>query len=61
MLGQALWSAAHGGDTELYIEIFESLIAAGAKLPPRHVPVNPQNRYVVGKTRKLRRANVVLV
>ncbi len=42
VLGQALWSAAHGGNAERYIEIFEALIAAGAKLPPRHVPVNPR-------------------
>lgn len=41
-LGQALWTAAHGGDSQTYIEIFETLIAAGAKLPPRHTPVNPQ-------------------
>jgi ankyrin repeat protein len=42
VLGQALWSAAHGGDPERYIEIFKALIAAGAKLPPRHVPVSPR-------------------
>ena len=42
VLGQALWSAAHGGDPERYIEIFEALIAAGVKLPPRHVPVSPR-------------------
>jgi hypothetical protein len=40
VLGQALWSAAHGGDPELYIEIIETLIAAGAEIPRRHVPVN---------------------
>jgi ankyrin repeat protein len=40
VLGQTLWSAAHGGDPKLYSEIIETLIAAGAKLPPRHVPVN---------------------
>ncbi|MFN2406763.1 MAG: ankyrin repeat domain-containing protein [Pyrinomonadaceae bacterium] len=40
VLGQTLWSAAHGGDAKLYSEIIETLIAAGAKLPPRHVPVN---------------------
>jgi ankyrin repeat protein len=39
-LGQALWSAAHGGNPELYIEIIETLIAAGAEIPRRHVPVN---------------------
>ncbi len=42
VLGQALWSAAHGGDPGRYIEILEALIAAGAKLPPRHVPVSPR-------------------
>jgi ankyrin repeat protein len=40
MLGQTLWSAAHGGDPNVYIEIIEALIAAGAKLPELHVPVN---------------------
>ena len=42
VLGQTLWSAAHGGDPKLYSEIIETLIAAGAKVPPRHVPVNKQ-------------------
>jgi ankyrin repeat protein len=40
VLGQTLWSAAHGGDPELYIAIIETLIAAGAEIPRRHVPVN---------------------
>ena len=40
VLGQTAWSAAHGGDPELYVEIIKTLIAAGAKLPDRHVPVN---------------------
>ena len=40
VLGQTLWSAAHGGDTRLYSEIIETLIEAGAQVPPRHVPVN---------------------
>ena len=40
VLGQTLWSAGHGGDPKLYAEIIETLIAAGAKVPPRHVPVN---------------------
>ncbi|HEU5163017.1 MAG TPA: ankyrin repeat domain-containing protein [Thermoanaerobaculia bacterium] len=31
VLGQALWSAAHGGDPEVYERIIETLIAAGAK------------------------------
>jgi hypothetical protein len=40
VLGQTLWSAGHGGDPTLYAKIIETLIAAGAKIPPRHVPVN---------------------
>ena len=40
VLGQTLWSAAHGGDEKIYAEIIETLIAAGAIVPPRHVPVN---------------------
>ena len=40
VLGQTLWSAAHGGDTELYSAIIETLIEAGAKVPERQVPVN---------------------
>lgn len=40
VLGQTLWSAAHGGDEKVYAEIIETLIAAGANVPPRHVPVN---------------------
>ena len=42
VLGQTLWSAAHGGDPKLYTEIIETLIAAGAKVPQRHVPVNDE-------------------
>jgi len=41
-LGQALWSAAHGGDAAAYVAILEALVGAGAKLPERHVPVNPE-------------------
>jgi hypothetical protein len=40
VLGQALWSAAHGGDLELYVAILEALVEAGAKIPARHAPVN---------------------
>lgn len=40
VLGQTLWSAAHGGDPEVYAEIIKVLIAAGARVPERHVPVN---------------------
>ena len=40
VLGQTLWSAAHGGDPKVYAEIIKTLVAAGAKVPPHHVPVN---------------------
>jgi hypothetical protein len=40
VLGQALWSAAHGGDPDVYLQITETLIAAGAKLYDRHPPVS---------------------
>lgn len=40
--GQALWSAAHSRDSEPFVPILETLIAAGARVPPRHVPVNPR-------------------
>lgn len=39
VLGQTLWSAAHGGDPDTYVELIEMLFAAGAKLGPRHPPV----------------------
>jgi len=39
-LGQALWSAAHGGDPDAYIAILDALAAAGAKIPEKHVPIN---------------------
>ena len=42
VLGQTLWSAAHGGDPDTFSQIIETLIAAGAKVPDRHVPVNKQ-------------------
>jgi hypothetical protein len=42
VLGQTLWSAAHGGAPQLTIAILEALLAAGAKLEDRHVHVNPQ-------------------
>ena len=40
VLGQTLWSAAHGGDPRIFSEIIETLIAAGARVSERHVPVN---------------------
>jgi ankyrin repeat protein len=42
VLGQTLWSAAHEGDPDTYAQIIETLIAAGARVPDRHVPVNKQ-------------------
>ncbi len=41
VLGQTLWSAAHGGDPKVFVPIVEALIAAGAKLYPEP-PVNPE-------------------
>lgn len=41
VLGQTLWSAAHGGDPQIFVPIVEALIAAGAKLY-REPPVNAQ-------------------
>jgi hypothetical protein len=40
VLGQTLWSAAHGGVPKLYAAIIKILIEAGARVPERHVPVN---------------------
>jgi hypothetical protein len=43
VFGQALWSAAHGGeqrDPDVYIAILDKLVAAGATVPERHVAVN---------------------
>jgi hypothetical protein len=40
VLGQTLWSAGHGGEPGIYEQIIETLLAAGARLPDRHVPVN---------------------
>jgi hypothetical protein len=40
VLGQTLYSAAHGGDPELYVAVLELLIASGATVPERHPPVN---------------------
>ena len=42
VVDQALWSAAHSGDADVYIAILEALVDAGAKIPERHVPVNPR-------------------
>jgi hypothetical protein len=40
VIDQALWSAAQGGDPDVYLAILEALAAAGAKLAEFHVPVN---------------------
>jgi hypothetical protein len=40
VLGQTLWSGAHGGDPDITIAILRALIAAGAQVPERHTPVN---------------------
>ncbi len=40
VLGQTLWSAAHGGDPDVYIAILQALVSAGAKIPELHTPVN---------------------
>jgi ankyrin repeat protein len=42
VLGQTMWSAAHGGDVKVFAKIIKALIAAGAKVPERHVPVNKE-------------------
>jgi len=48
VLGQTLWSGAHGGDPEVTIAILEALVAAGAAVPERHVPVNDRvDRWLV--------------
>jgi ankyrin repeat protein len=39
-VGQALWSAAHDGDPDVYVSILHALVKAGAKLPERHAPIN---------------------
>ncbi len=40
VLGQALWSAGHSKDEDGFVAIIEALIAAGAKVPAKHVPIN---------------------
>ncbi|HET6648266.1 MAG TPA: ankyrin repeat domain-containing protein [Pyrinomonadaceae bacterium] len=40
VLGQTMWSAAHGGDPETYSQIIEALIDAGAEVYDRHPPIN---------------------
>jgi hypothetical protein len=40
VLGQTLWSGRHGADPEVTVAILEELVAAGARVPERHMPVN---------------------
>jgi predicted secreted Zn-dependent protease len=40
VLAQALWSAAHDADPDVYIPIVETLLAAGAKVSERHAPIS---------------------
>ena len=49
VLGQALWSAAHGGDTRVFVRIVEALIVAGAKVPEKHPPVSPEVDEVLAR------------
>jgi hypothetical protein len=61
VLGQTLWSAAHGGDPELYSQIIETLIAAGAKIPERQRAGKFENKCVVRTLRQACRTEVVVV
>jgi hypothetical protein len=49
VLGQAVWSAAHGGDPDDYAAILETLIAAGAKVAEAHPPVNEKVDAVLAR------------
>ena len=50
VIGQTLWSAGHGADPDRSIALIEALLAAGAKLPERHVSTNPKvDAYLGGK------------
>ena len=40
MLFHALWSATRGDALDAHVQIIEALIAAGAKVPEKHPPVN---------------------
>ncbi len=41
-LGQALWSAANGGDPDTYLAILDALAKSGAQIPKRFIRVNKQ-------------------
>jgi hypothetical protein len=49
VLSQALWTAAHGGGTDVYVPIVKTLIAAGAKVDARHPPVNAEVDAVLAR------------
>jgi len=49
VLGQAMWSSAHHGPTDDYIPILETLLAAGAKPPERHPPINERIDALLAK------------
>jgi hypothetical protein len=50
VLGQTLWSAGHRNDPDRYIAIIEALVAAGATLPERHVPIDSKvDAFLLGK------------
>lgn len=49
VLGQTLWSAAHGGDPDEFVPVIETLIAAGAKLDSRHPPINEKVDAVLAR------------
>jgi len=49
VLGQAMWSSAHHGPTDDYVPILEALLAAGAKPPERHPPINARIDALLAK------------
>ena len=49
VLGQTLWSAAHGGDPDVYVPLIETLLAAGAMLADRHPPINEKVDAVLAR------------
>ena len=49
VLGQALWSAAHGGAADDFVPVLEALIAAGAQVPKVHPPVNAKVDAVLAR------------
>ncbi len=40
VLGQAMWSAAHGGNPDVFRDILQALLDAGAVLGEKHVPID---------------------